>query len=108
MTTVVTNKKESILKVIIFWVSFYALFIAVTSQSGAIFPSQVHRFVSVIAGAAIALIITWLFIKSEKKTLADSFNCFCLTPYTTWMESPGSFYWTRSMGINFWYSSSTI
>lgn len=71
METVETNKKVSLLKAILFWILFYVLFIASTSQSGAVFSNHVHRFVSGIAGTAIVLIITWLFIKSENKTLAD-------------------------------------
>ena len=71
MTNVVTGKKKAILKITIYWSLFFVLFIAASAQSGAIFSSHVHRFTSAILGIVIALLVTWIFIKSENKTLAD-------------------------------------
>src|SRR5690606_18125688 len=71
MTNIVTGKKKAILKVTIYWSLFYILFIAATSQSGAIFSNHVHRFTSAILGTIIVLLVTWIFIKSENKILAD-------------------------------------
>ncbi len=71
MTNVLTGKIKAILKVTIYWVLFFALFIAATSQSGAIFSKPVHRFTSATLGTIIALSLTGIFIKSENKTLAD-------------------------------------
>lgn len=69
------DKKNSILKVIGYWILFLVLLIPITSQSGAIFPSHVHRFTFGIFGTAIALFLTWIFIKSEKKSLIE-YNLF--------------------------------
>lgn len=71
MTAVVTSKKKSLIKIITFWILFYVLFIAVTAQSGAIFSGQVHSFVSGIVLTGITLLISWLYIRSEKKTMSD-------------------------------------
>lgn len=71
MTNVATDKKKVILKVSIYWFLFYLLFIAATAQSGAIFSNHIHRVTSAILGTSIVLLVTWIFIKSENKTLAD-------------------------------------
>ncbi len=69
------DKRNSILKVTGYWILFLVLLIPMTSQSGAIFPSHVHRFTFGIFGAAIAIFLTWIFIKAEKKSLIE-YNLF--------------------------------
>ena len=71
MTNSVADKWNSILKVTGYWILFLALLIPVTSQSGAIFLPHVHDFAFGIFGTAIALFVTWIFIRSEKRTFAD-------------------------------------
>jgi uncharacterized protein len=50
---------------------FLGLLIPVTSQSGATFSTHVHEFTYGIFGTAIALFVTWIFIKSEKKSFSE-------------------------------------
>src|SRR5687768_7744468 len=71
MANSAADKINSILKVTGYWILFLALLIPVTSQSGAIFSTHVHRFTFGIFGTAIAFLITWLFIKSEKKSFTE-------------------------------------
>jgi len=71
MTNSVTEKGKSILKVTVYWILFLALLIPVTSQSGSVFSTHVHRFTSGIFGTTIALLVTWIFIKSEKRTFLE-------------------------------------
>ena len=65
-----TDIRNSILKVAGYWILFIVLLIPVTFQSGAIFSTYVHAFTYGIFGTGIALFVTWLFIKSEKKSFA--------------------------------------
>jgi uncharacterized protein len=67
----VTNQTSSILKIGGYWILFLVLLIPVTSQSGAVFSRHVHGFTFGIFGTAIAVLITWLFIKVEKKTFKN-------------------------------------
>jgi uncharacterized protein len=71
MTNSTTDKRNSIFKVTGYWILFLALLIPVTSQSGATFSAHVHNFTFGIFGTAIALFITWIFIKSENKSFAS-------------------------------------
>jgi hypothetical protein len=54
-----------------YWVVFLVLIFGTASQSGAIFSPKVHLFVYVLAGAPIAFFLAWIFIKTERKSLAD-------------------------------------
>lgn len=71
MTNSVADKRDSILKVTGYWILFLVLLIPVTSQSGATFSADVHEFTYGIFGTAIALLVTWIFIKSEKKSFVE-------------------------------------
>lgn len=75
MTRSGTEKIKSILKVAGYWILFLMLLIPVTSQLGVIFSTHVHRFTFGIFGAVIALFVTWIFIKSGKRSFAE-FNLF--------------------------------
>jgi membrane protease YdiL (CAAX protease family) len=69
------DKINSILKVTGYWILFIVLLIPITSQSGATFPSHVHRFTFGIFGTVVALFVTWIFLKSENKSFVE-YNLF--------------------------------
>jgi len=71
MTNLGTEEIKSTLKVPGYWILFLVLLIPVTSQSGVIFSTHVHRFTFGIFGTVIALFVTWIFIKLEKRTFAE-------------------------------------
>ncbi len=61
----------SLFKIGSYWVIFLILIFMAASQSGAIFFHKVHLFVYALAGASIAFVLAWIFIKAERKSLAD-------------------------------------
>jgi uncharacterized protein len=61
----------SLLKVFSYWAIFLILIFLVSSQSGAIFSPKVHLFVYAVSGAAIAFFVVWIYIRAERKSLAD-------------------------------------
>ena len=65
------TKQIQMLKVAGYWILFLGLLIPVTSQSGAIFSNSCSRIYFGIFGTGMALFVTWIFIKSEKKTFAE-------------------------------------
>lgn len=71
MAESVSDKRNSFFKITLYWILFLVLLIAVTSLSSTIFSTHVHRFIFGIFGTGIALFITWLFVKSEKKSFAE-------------------------------------
>jgi uncharacterized protein len=71
MINPMADKRDSILKVTGYWILFLVLLIPVTSQSGATFSDDVHKFTYGIFGTTIALLVTWIFIKAEKKSFAE-------------------------------------
>lgn len=65
------TKIVSLLKAFSYWIIFLVLFFMTAFQSGAIFSPKVHLFVYALAGAAIAFLLAWIFIRAERKSLAD-------------------------------------
>ncbi len=65
------NKKDTILKITLYWLLFMLLFIPLASQSGALFSKPVNRFTVGIFGTAIALFVSWVFIKWDKATFKE-------------------------------------
>lgn len=62
----------SLLKAIGYWVIFLVILFLAASQSGAIFSSKVHHLLAYgVSGAAIAFLLAWIFIRVERKSLAD-------------------------------------
>lgn len=54
-----------------YWVIFLILLFLTAFQSDAIFSPKVHFFVYALSGAAIAFLLACIFIRSERKSLAD-------------------------------------
>ena len=61
----------SLLKSFCYWIVFLILFFLTSSQSDAIFSPKVHLFVYALSGAATAFVVAWIFIRAERKSLAD-------------------------------------
>jgi hypothetical protein len=59
------------LKIFYFWITVTILLFLATSQSGAIFSPKVHLLVYAFSDAVIAFLLAWIFIRAERKSLAD-------------------------------------
>ncbi|MBL0144416.1 MAG: CPBP family intramembrane metalloprotease [Chitinophagaceae bacterium] len=66
----VTNKISTTIKAILFCICFTAL-LAITSKTSSFFPLQYERFVYGLTGTIVAFVLTWIFCKTEKITLAS-------------------------------------
>jgi uncharacterized protein len=64
------EKAGAISKPFLYWGLFIVILIPVTSQSGASLSKYAHAVFHGIAGSFIALLIIWIFNKSEKKSLS--------------------------------------
>ena len=71
MTNIATERRDSILTVVGYWILFLTLLILVSAQSGATFPTHVHRFTISLFGVVIALFVTWTFIKLERNSWVE-------------------------------------
>jgi uncharacterized protein len=64
------TKITTTIKAILFCIFFVAL-LAISSKTSTFFPPPYERFIYGITGSIVALILTWLFCKTEKISLAS-------------------------------------
>lgn len=62
---------NSLIKSIIFWTTFILFLFLASSSLGQLFPSKWERFVYGILGTISAFIVTWAFLKNEKKSFKE-------------------------------------